>query len=241
MQDTMGRYARGAIAGTPYHILNRGNNRQAIFFNEEDYAFFLDVMFQAKEKYSCRIYSYVLMTNHFHLIAETDAGGGDLATFMKQVTQRHGQYINRFQKRSGTLWEGRFKSSAVSSDQYMLACSRYIEMNPVRAGIVEKPEEYSYSSYRFKIGMDEGAGSILDTDPCYQGLGDTDKQRQENYRRFVQKRVYDSEWRSIRESIQRNWAYGNSGFLVEMTRMLGRTYELKKVGRKPKRDNANGM
>jgi putative transposase len=241
MPDIMGRYARGAIAGTPYHVLNRGNNRQAIFFNDEDYAFFLDVMSQAKKKYSCRIYSYVLMTNHFHLIAETDATGEDLAKFMKHVSQRHGQYVNRFQKRSGTLWEGRFKSSAISTDQYMLACSRYIEMNPVRAGIVGKPEEYRYSSYRAKIGMGAGVRSILDADPCYLGLGDTDKQRQQKYREFVQRRVNDEEWESIRGSIQRNWAYGNSGFQAEMTRVLGRTFDLKKVGRKPKRGMTVGL
>ena len=239
----MGRYARRAIVGTPYHILNRGNNRQAIFFNDEDYAFFLDVMSQAKQKYSCRIYSYVLMTNHFHLLAATDAKGEDLAKFMKHVSQRHGQYINRLQKRSGTLFEGRFKSSAVSTDQYMLACNRYIEMNPVRAGIVEKPEEYRYSSYRAKIGMGSGVSSILDADPCYLGLGDTDKQRQQKYRDFVQRcvRVHNEEWENIRKSIQRNWAYGNSGFQLEMTRVLGRTFDLKKVGRKPKRTMTIGL
>jgi putative transposase len=162
MSETMGRYARGAIAGTPYHILNCGNNQQSIFFNDEDYAFFLDVISQAKQKYSCWIYSYVLMTNHFHLIAETGATGEGLAKFIKHISQRHGQYINRFQKRNGTLWEGRFKSNAVSTDQYMFACSRYIELNPVRAGIIENPEEYHYSSYRAKIGIGSRVGSILD-------------------------------------------------------------------------------
>jgi len=105
----MGRYARQAVADIPYHIINRGNNRQAIFFADDDYLFFMDCLEVAKEKYPCMIYSFVLMTNHVHLLLMPTDVSENLACFMKNVTQRYGQYVNKHYKRSGTLWEGRFK------------------------------------------------------------------------------------------------------------------------------------
>ncbi len=140
----MGRYARQTITDVPYHVINRGNNHQPIFFSDDDYWFFLESLSYAKEKYPCRIYSFVFMTNHVHLLLEPLIDNRNLACFMKYISQRHGQYINKRYKRSGTLWEGRFKSSPVSSDRYLLSCSRYIEMNPVRAGIVERPGDYVF-------------------------------------------------------------------------------------------------
>lgn len=119
----MGRYARGSNEGISYHVINRGNNHQPIFFSEEDYLFFQEALDQARKKYPCKIYCYVLMTNHFHLILEAEERGENLAGFMKHVCQRHGQYINKYYKRSGSLWEGRFKSSPISRDRYMLACT----------------------------------------------------------------------------------------------------------------------
>ena len=151
----MARYARQTVADIPYHIINRGNNHQAIFFSTKDYQFFLRSVELAKEKYPCKIYSYVLMPNHIHLLLESIKEAENLTYFMKQISQRHAQYINRNCRRTGTLWEGRFKSSPVSSDHYLLACSRYIEMNPVRAGIVKTPKEFEFSSYRAKIGQKE--------------------------------------------------------------------------------------
>ena len=148
----MGRHARKAIANVLYHIINRGNNRQAIFFCDDDYNFFLDALKSAKERYQCKIYSFALMTNHVHLLIEAIGDSKNLAYLMKHISQRYGQYINKHYKRSGTLWEGRFRSSPISMDRYLLACSRYIEMNPVRAGLVEKPGNYKYSSYNAKTG-----------------------------------------------------------------------------------------
>jgi len=151
----MGRYARQAIANIPYHIINRGNNRQVIFFCDDDERFFLDALKVAKEKYPCKIYSFILMTNHIHLLLEAVEESRNLAYFIKHITQRYTQYINKYYKSSGALWEGRFKSSAISTDRYLLACSRYIEMNCVRAGIVNAPENYHFSSYRTRIGLDD--------------------------------------------------------------------------------------
>ena len=136
----MGRYARQAVADIPYHIINRGNNRQPIYFAEEDYLFFMDSLELAKEKYPCRIYSFVLMTNHVHLLLMPIDESENLAYFMKNVTQRYGQYVNKHYKRSGTLWEGRFKSSPISTDEHLLACSRYIEMGNIRGSGLQIPQ-----------------------------------------------------------------------------------------------------
>lgn len=151
---------------------------------------------------------------------------------MKYIFQRHGQYINKHYKRSGTLWEGRFKSSPISSDRYLLSCSRYIEMNPVRAGIVEKPDDYIFSSYGAKVGLREI--KCLDYDVFYDSLGNTTDERQIAYQRWFYESIPEAEWGLIREAVQRNWAYGNNQFKEQLEKTLDRKFELKKAGRKPR-------
>jgi putative transposase len=228
----MARYARQTIADIPYHIINRGNNHQVIFFRKDDYKSFLDSLELAKEKYPCKIYSFILMSNHIHLLLEPVGEGPNLAYFMKHISQRHGQYINKYYSRTGTLWEGRYKSSAVSTDRYLLACSRYIEMNCVRAGIVKKPEEYDYSSYKGKIGLK--TIRWLDFDPLYADLGKTVEDRQRKYQDWIQESIPKGEWEMIRRSIQKNWTYGDEKFKEKIEGMLGRKFEIKKAGRRSK-------
>ena len=151
---------------------------------------------------------------------------------MKYIAQRHGQYINKHYNRSGTLWEGRFRSSPISSDRYLLACSRYIEMNPVRAGIVEKPGDYLFSSYGAKAGLREL--TYLDNDAFYNSLGNTVESRQLAYQRWFTESISQAEWDLIREATQRNWAYGNKQFKEQLETALERKFELKQAGRKPK-------
>ena len=228
----MARFARQAIADIPYHVINRGNNHQTIFFRIADYQFFLDALESAKEKYLCKIYSFILMPNHIYLLLESVKEGGYLANFMKYISQRHGQYINKRYNRTGTLWEGRFKSCPISTDRYLLACSRYIEMNCVRAGIVKSPEEYEFSSYRAKIGLKEL--EWLDLDPMYLSLEDTPKERQKRYHQWTRESIPEGEWDTVRRTIQRNWALGNDKFTREIENILGRRFEIKKAGRKHK-------
>ncbi len=229
----MVRYARQTIADIPYHIINRGNNHQAIFFHTEDYEFFLHSIEIAKEKYPSKIYSFVLMPNHVHLLLEPVGEGQNLAYFMKHISQKHAQYINKHNERTGTLWEGRFKSSPVSADRYLLACSRYIEMNCVRAGIVKRPEEYDFSSYKAKVGLKKIMW--LDYDPLYLDLGKIDEERYKKYQKWIHESMPKDEWDTIRKSIQKNWAYGDGQFKEKMERILGRKFEIKKVGRRSKK------
>lgn len=142
----MPRRARLAVPGIPWHIIQRGNNRSPCFYADEDYRRYLDTLAEQAVKYDCAIHAYVLMTNHVHLLL-TPQQEDSAALLMKHLGQRYVQYINRTYRRSGTLWEGRFKSCLAQEERYVLTCYRYIELNPVRANMVARPEDYRWSSY----------------------------------------------------------------------------------------------
>nr|MBV6628678.1 transposase [Oceanococcus sp. HetDA_MAG_MS8] len=141
----MPRRARLVLTGYPLHIIQRGNNRSACFFADEDYTRYLDDLRELAEFFAVHIHAYVLMTNHVHLLAipHTDRGASNM---MRRLGQRYVQYINRIYGRSGSLWEGRFRSAIVDSEAYLLSCYRYIELNPVRAGMVPHPGDYPWWS-----------------------------------------------------------------------------------------------
>ena len=148
----MPRTSRIVVMGYPHHIIQRGHNRQIVFASEEDYQYYVDNLCEWKEKLGCKVYAYCLMTNHVRLIVDPGEDGGNLARLMKRLAGRQTRYLNKLEKRTGSLWEGRFKSSTISTNEYLLACCRYVESNPVRAGIVADPIGYRWSSYGSKIG-----------------------------------------------------------------------------------------
>ena len=143
----MPRRARISLPNVPLHLIQRGNNRQACFFADEDYLFYLDWLGDSAAKAGCIIHAYALMTNHVHLMLSSRTVDG-VGAMMKALGQRYVQYVNRTYRRSGTLWEGRFRSCLLQEESYLLACQRYIELNPVRAGMAVHPGEYRWSSYR---------------------------------------------------------------------------------------------
>ena len=229
----MPRYARLTIANIPYHIIHRGNNKQAIFFCDDDYLFILDTIKEAKGKYECKLYAYCMMTNHFHLLIEPLIKE-HLALFIKLIAQKYTQYINRFHKRTGTLWEGRFKSCPVSLDNYLLACCQYIEMNPIRAGLVADLKDYRcrWSSYPGKIGTRKD--DLLDLDVWYESLGDTKRERQERYLEWFKESIPEDKWNLIREATNKGGVFGDSRFKSRIEGTIGRRIEFRKKGR-PKR------
>lgn len=234
----MPRVARGVIPDIPYHIIHRGNNHQKIFLSKADYLYFLSLMHEAKEKYPCRIYSYVLMPNHLHFLLESSHQSENLAKFIKLVAQKYAQHVNKFHKRTGTLWEGRFKSSPVSKDDYLLACTRYIELNPVRANIINDPSMYKWSSYRAKTGSVDPY-SLLDMDPIYIDLGRDEKERQANYRKWFKESIPCGEWDFIRKAVNKGGVFGNIQFKEKLERLTGRKLELRKRGRPEKTEKNN--
>ncbi len=215
----MARLRRITIPAYPQHIIQRGNNRAASFFADDDYRFFLECLRQAKVKCHCRIDAYVLMTNHFHLLVEPAEAGG-LGRFMQSVGRRYVRYVNETYGRTGTLWEGRFKSAAVSRDEYLIACSRYIELNPVRACLVKHPRDYRWSSYRSRaLGISD---RLLDVDPWYEGLGLTADERQDKYREWIERQCDEMEWDKIRQATQRGRLIGRETFQKQVEAMTGR-------------------
>jgi putative transposase len=174
----MPRRARLVVPGIPWHIIQRGNNRSECFFAEEDYRRYLDTLGEQALKYGCAVHAYVLMTNHVHLLL-TPEREESAALLMKHLRQRYVQYINRTYRRSGTLWEGRFKSCLAQDEAYILTCCRYIELNPVRAGMVAGPGDYRWSSYRAN-GLGR-ADPLVTPHAHYLRLGRTRDERLSGY------------------------------------------------------------
>ncbi len=175
----MARKPRVHDANVTQHVIQRGCNRNVCFFNEADYQFYLDGLKIASEKMTCEVHAYVLMSNHVHLLV-TPRKEGALAGFMKLIGQRYTQYVNYRYERTGSMWEGRYKSSVIDTDLYLLTCYRYIELNPVRAGMTQRPSEYRWSSARWH-GLGERDEIVRDHE-LYNKLGVTEAERQAHYR-----------------------------------------------------------
>jgi putative transposase len=224
----MPRRARLAIAGIPWHIMHRGNNRSPCFFRPDDYRYYLRVLSEQAVQHGCAIHAYVLMTNHVHLLI-TPAEQASAANMMKLVAQHHTQYINRTYERSGTLWEGRFKSCLSREESYVLTCYRYIELNPVRAGMVPHPGRYAWSSYASNGG--EQTDPMLTPHPHYLGLGATTDERARVYRRFLAAWVDPNESAGIRQATIGNTVLGSPHFQEELAKTLGRRASRGRRGR----------
>ena len=222
----MARRPRLRIAGVPQHVIQRGNNRQATFFANEDYQFYLECLAEAAREHGCAIHAYVLMTNHVHLLATSNQPEA-MSLVMRDLGRSYVQYVNFIYRRSGTLWEGRFKASLVDTETYFLRCCRYIECNPVRAQMVVHPRDYRWTSYRFHA---EGApDKLLTTHEQFERLGATAEKRQQAYRELFRSELDSSELSEIRGTVNRGWPLGSERFKDQIELALQR------VARPPKR------
>jgi len=225
----MARRTRLFVADVPCHIIQRGNNKIPIFFKDTDYLFFLDVLREAKTKYPCLIYGYCLMTNHFHLLIEPISKENNVSLLIKLLGAKYVRYINKNYERSGTLWQGRFKSSLIDKESYFLTCLRYIEMNPVRANIVSSPELYRWSSYRVRAFGEKSP--ILDLDQWYNDLGRNSEERQVKYRQFFQSSMPESTLELFRKMTNKNGIVGSIDFKAQIEQNLHREIILRPIGR----------
>ncbi len=215
----MPRHPRVIYPGVPLHIVQRGNNRQACFFADEDYSLYLEWLAKYSKESKCAIHAFVLMTNHVHILLTPSEkkSAGDL---MKKLGQRYVQHINRTQKRSGTLWEGRFRSCITQQEDYLLACQRYIELNPVRARMVENAGDYIWSSYHAHA---HGQSSeVLSPHPLYLHLGKSDAERQRTYKDLFCNDLEPGMVDRIRKATNGNFVLGNDRFQDEIEQALGR-------------------
>ncbi len=223
----MPRRARLAIAGIPWHIIQRGNNRSACFYTDDDYRYYLARLKEQAKKHLCEVHAYVLMTNHVHLLV-TPKKTESASLMMKHLGQRYVQYINKTYRRSGTLWEGRFRSCLTQETEYVTACYRYIELNPVRAMMVKDPSEYTWSSYRANAF---GEDSFITPHFLYNGLGQNRADRLVAYRELFKAHLEDEIINNIQQATNGNFALGNEKFKAEIEKMLNRRARPGKSGR----------
>ncbi len=209
----MARLPRYALPGQPQHLIQRGNNRSAIFFTDADYRFYLDCVHLASQRHDVAIHAYVLMTNHVHLVATPDHAHG-LSKMMHLIGLRYARYINSTHQRTGTLWEGRYKASPIDTEAYLLTCYRYVELNPVRANMVNNPGAYRWSSYAHHA---RGKRDLLIRDhDLYLALGKTTQQRYRAYCALFENGLSDETLDSIRDATNGGWKLGSNRFGKEI-------------------------
>ena len=209
----MARLPRLTLPGYAHHVLQRGNNRQLIFSSDGDRQFLLNLLAENSEKFGVAIHSYVLMGNHFHLLATPSTSDG-LPQMMQAVGRRYVRLFNDSHGRSGTLWEGRYKSTVIQSDRYLLACMVYIDLNPLRAGMVQSPEDYPWSSYAHYAGM--RADKLITPHPLYWQLGNTPFAREAAYVDLVRQGIAADEQHDLTQSVLHGWALGEVKFVTEL-------------------------
>ena len=219
---------RAVLPDYPHHIILRGHNRQVAFVEAGNFERYLETLADFMDIYGVKVYAWRLMTNHVHLLVVPQDMAG-LGKLMKRLAGRKTRYHNRLERRSGTLCESRYKSNPVDSDSYLLACARYIELNPVRARMVASPEEYLWSSYRHRLGI--AHDKWLDLDPCYLALGTNTEERRLRYSEFLRTAIPEGEWRLIREAVQRGQLTGTDRFVAQVETILGKRIENRCRGR----------
>ena len=225
----MSRVARIVLPNHPYHVIQRGYNRTSVFVESADFMFYLNTLAEWKKTLGCKVYAFCLRTNHVHLVIDPGESAESLALLMKRVAGRYIRYVNRIKHRSGTVWNGRYKSSPIETDRYLLACCRYIELNPVRARMVSAPQDYRWSSYGHEIGRSRV--TWLDEDSYYASLGTLPSERESRYREVVTSTVPEGEWELIRVAVQRGQLSGSQQFQEDIERRLGHRVEPRGPGR----------
>jgi putative transposase len=230
----MARQARLRLANSPVHVIQRGNNRSACFHRDGDYLCYLEKLREQSEKYGCAVHAYVLMTNHVHLLLTPEKADG-ASLLMKHLGQRYVQYFNHMHERSGTLWEGRFRSSIVDQHAYLLRCYRYIELNPVRAGMVAHPRDNPWSSYR--INAELAPSALVTPHADYTALSGTADARAAAYRGLFDAAFGEEALQEIRSAARGGYVLGRRGFKAAVAAVLDRRVERASAGRPAVKEN----
>ena len=224
----MARLPRLTLPGFAHHVIQRGNNRQAIFACNADYQTLLDLLDENARKFDVAIHAYVLMSNHFHLLVTPQTADG-LPQMMQAVGRRYVRYFNDTQKRSGTLWEGRYKSTLIQTERYLLACMVYIDLNPVRAGLVGQARDYAWSSHGHYTG--QRTDKLVTPHPLLWALGNTPFAREAAYAELVQSGVSPAQQAALTASALRGWALGEPDFVADLQKRTQRRVAKSTAGR----------
>lgn len=225
----MARLPRLTLADQPHHVIQRGNNRQAIFVDRADHEFMLGLLGENAIRFNVALHAYVLMDNHFHLLA-TPAAAESMASWMQAVGRSYVRYFNDRHGRSGTLWEGRYKSTLIQTDSYFLTCMAYIDLNPVRAGMVAEARDFLWSSHGHYAGL--RVDRLLTPHPLYWALGNTPFAREAAYAEMVHGGVSRAEQQRLTEATLHGWAVGDADFVEALEKTTGRRAAKGNAGRR---------
>jgi putative transposase len=215
----MARQPRLTLTGYPHHIIQRGNNRQAIFGGVADYQALMGLLREAAQQCKVAIHSYVLMTNHLHLLATPQDDVG-LPLMMQHLGRSYVRLFNKTYQRSGTLFEGRYKSSLIQTERYLLACMVYIDLNPVRAGMVAQPQDYPWSSYGHYAGL--RTDPLITPHPHFWNLGNTPFAREVAYAELVRSGLGSTDERALTNTVLRSGVLGDEDFLLGLEKSTRR-------------------
>lgn len=216
----MPRYHRLFLPDMPLHIVQRGHDRQPVFIDRADYQYYLSNLREVTSELSIRVYAYCLMTNHVHVLIAPDDTTENVSRLIRVLAGRQTRYVNKLEKRTGTLWDGRFKASLVESDEYLLTCYRYIDLNPVRAGMVAAAGDYEWSSYRQHVAA--VGDSWLDLSDAFLALGSTATSRSVAYADLVSAGISCTDLSLIRTAVKRNQITGTTRFQAKIAERIGR-------------------
>lgn len=226
----MARLPRLTVPGYPHHVIQRGNNRQTTFHDAADYELILRLLAECSEREKVAIHSYVLMGNHFHLLA-TPPTAIALPRMMQAVGRRYVQAFNKRHQRTGTLWEGRYRATLVQTERYLLACMAYIDLNPVRAGIATRAGEYRWSSYAHYVGLRQDR--LITPHSLFWGLGNTPFAREAAYADLVNQGLSRVQQSNLTDSVLKGWALGEPEFVAGLQSRTARRVSQAKPGRPP--------
>jgi putative transposase len=207
------------VPNVPVHVIQRGNNRHACFYQTKDYAVYLKKLKESAKRFTVKVHCFVLMTNHVHLLLTANDYTG-ISNVMQSLGSYYVRYINTTYQRTGTLWEGRFKSSLADSEEYLLNLYRYIEMNPVRAGMVRHPRDYPWSSYHTNGG--DKQISLITPHPLFLSLGDTERQRKKYYNDLLLSPLSDNMVQQISTTTNKSRVLGSAKFIAQISQKLER-------------------
>jgi len=224
----MARLPRLTLPGLPHHVIQRGNNQQPIFHTAADYPYWLDLLLEQSQRYAVKIHAYVLMGNHFHLLATPQTVDG-LPKMMQSVGRGYVRYFNQAHGRSGTLWEGRYRSTLMQPERYLLACMVYMDLNPVRAGLVAQAKDHPWSSHGHYLGL--RVDRLISPHPLFWQLGNTPFAREAAYAELVQAGINSVQQLALTESTLRGWALGEPDFVADLQKMTARRVVKGRAGR----------
>ncbi len=224
----MARLARVSVPGYPYHVIQRGNNRQPIFQSDRDRELLRDLLSENAARFNVDIHAYVLMDNHFHLLVTPQEHDG-LPRMMQAVGRSYVRHFNDTYGRSGTLWEGRYKSALVQSERYLLACMVYLDLNPVRANMVLHAQDYPWSSHAHCVGL--RSDRLITPHAMFWELGNTPFARESGYRALVQAGVSAEQRAALGQAVTSGWALGDADFITQLQGVTDRRLTRSAPGR----------